>query len=57
MENSPVTFELNPTSGVPIYRQIVEQVVAMIIGGVLRQGVGLVAMGLVHYRRMTRQNA
>jgi GntR family transcriptional regulator len=38
MDESPVTFELNPNSGVPIYRQIVEQVGAMIVGGMLRQG-------------------
>lgn len=38
MDEPPFIFELNPNSGVPIYRQIVEQVVAMVVGGVLRQG-------------------
>jgi GntR family transcriptional regulator len=38
MGDSTVTFEINPTSGVPIYRQIVEQVLAMIAGGMLRSG-------------------
>lgn len=38
MAPSPVSFEINPASGVPIYRQIVEQVLAMIAGGVLREG-------------------
>jgi GntR family transcriptional regulator len=38
MGDSPISFEINPTSGVPIYRQIVEQVLAMIAGGVLREG-------------------
>ncbi len=38
MDESPITFELNPNSGVPIYRQIVEQVVAMAAGGLLRPG-------------------
>lgn len=34
----PTIFEINPTSGVPIYRQIVDQVLAMVAGGTLRQG-------------------
>lgn len=38
MGDSTVTFEINPTSGVPIYRQIVEQVLAMVAGGMLRKG-------------------
>jgi GntR family transcriptional regulator len=38
MRESPVIFELNPTSGVPIYRQIVDQVHAMVAGGLLRSG-------------------
>jgi GntR family transcriptional regulator len=38
MDESPIIFELNPNSGVPIYRQIVEQVLAMAVGGILRQG-------------------
>ena len=31
-------FEINPTSGVPIYRQIVDQVHALVAGGTLRAG-------------------
>jgi GntR family transcriptional regulator len=31
-------FEINPTSGVPIYRQIVDQVHALVAGGALRAG-------------------
>jgi GntR family transcriptional regulator len=31
-------FELHPTSGVPIYRQIVDQVRALVAGGQLRPG-------------------
>jgi GntR family transcriptional regulator len=38
MDESPIIFEINPNSGVPIYRQIVEQVVAMAAGGMLREG-------------------
>jgi GntR family transcriptional regulator len=38
MDESPIIFELNPTSGVPIYRQIVDQVLAMVVGGTLRSG-------------------
>ena len=38
MDEAPFIFEINPNSGVPIYRQIVEQVVAMAVGGLLRQG-------------------
>jgi GntR family transcriptional regulator len=38
MGGSAVTFEINPTSGVPIYRQIVDQVLAMVVGGVLKEG-------------------
>jgi GntR family transcriptional regulator len=38
MGSSPVVFELNPTSGVPIYRQIVDQVLAMVVGGTIREG-------------------
>jgi GntR family transcriptional regulator len=33
-----VHFEINPVSGVPIYRQIVDQVHASIAGGTLREG-------------------
>jgi GntR family transcriptional regulator len=38
MVEPPFIFELNPNSGVPIYRQIVDQVVAMVAVGTLRQG-------------------
>jgi len=38
MANDPTIFEINPTSGVPIYRQIVDQVLAMVAGGTLRRG-------------------
>ena len=38
MADDPTIFEINPTSGVPIYRQIVDQVLAMVAGGTLHQG-------------------
>ena len=38
MANAPLIFEINPASGVPIYRQIVDQVHALIAGGALREG-------------------
>src|SRR6478752_7586698 len=38
MADSPANFNINPTSGVPIYRQIVDQVHAMVAGGLLREG-------------------
>ncbi len=38
MAESAVTFEINPASGVPIYRQIVDQVLAMVAGGLLNAG-------------------
>ena len=38
MPDSPAIFEINPSSGVPIYRQIVDQVHAMVAGGLLREG-------------------
>ena len=38
MADSPVNFEINPNSGVPIYRQIVDQVHALVAGGLLREG-------------------
>src|SRR4029079_2493803 len=38
MADSPTYFEINPNSGVPIYRQIVDQVHAMVAGGLLREG-------------------
>jgi GntR family transcriptional regulator len=33
-----LSFEINPTSGVPIYRQIVDQVRALVVGGNLAPG-------------------
>lgn len=38
MAETPVIFEINPNSGVPIYRQIVDQVHAMVAGGTLLEG-------------------
>ena len=38
MAHSPANFEINPTSGVPIYRQIVDQVHALVAGGLLSEG-------------------
>ena len=38
MGTSPVSFEINPSNGVPSYRQIVEQVLALAAGGLLREG-------------------
>lgn len=38
MDNQPRQFELHPSSGTPIYRQIVEQVHAQIAGGHLEVG-------------------
>jgi GntR family transcriptional regulator len=38
MAQKIATFEINPTSGVPIYRQIVDQVHALVAGGSLAPG-------------------
>lgn len=38
MTETPAIFEINPNSGVPIYRQIVDQVHAMVAGSTLRSG-------------------
>lgn len=38
MAETPTIFEINPNSGVPIYRQIVDQVHAMVAGQTLRAG-------------------
>jgi GntR family transcriptional regulator len=38
MDADSVIFEISPTSGVPIYRQIVEQVFALLAGGLLKEG-------------------
>ncbi|MGD9634183.1 MAG: GntR family transcriptional regulator [Pirellulales bacterium] len=38
MPVTPISFEINPNSGVPIYRQLVDQVLAMSTSGTLRPG-------------------
>ncbi len=38
MADAITSFEINPTSGVPIYRQIVDQVHALVSGGNLAPG-------------------
>ncbi len=38
MANEPTLFEIHPSSGVPIYRQLIDQVHALIAGGRLREG-------------------
>jgi GntR family transcriptional regulator len=38
MGGTPTLFEINASSGVPIYRQIVDQVHAMVAGGLLKEG-------------------
>jgi GntR family transcriptional regulator len=38
MQLTPLQFEVHPSSGVPIYRQIMDQVRAMIAGGKLAPG-------------------
>jgi GntR family transcriptional regulator len=38
MPAGPAAFDINPNSGVPIYRQIVDQVLAMSTSGTLRPG-------------------
>lgn len=38
MHPDPQQFEIRPSSGVPIYRQIMEQVRAMVSGGILKSG-------------------
>jgi GntR family transcriptional regulator len=38
MAETPLIFGINATSGVPIYRQIVDQVHAMVAGGLLKHG-------------------
>ncbi len=34
----PIPFDINPNSGVPIYRQLIDQVYALVAGGRLREG-------------------
>lgn len=36
--SAPLPFAVQPSSGVPIYRQIAEQVEALVAGGALREG-------------------
>lgn len=38
MADSLIPFEIHPSSGVPIYRQLIDQVHALIAGGKLREG-------------------
>jgi GntR family transcriptional regulator len=41
MQSSRLSFSVSPSSGVPIYRQIIDQVNALIISGRLKPGDGL----------------
>ena len=38
MSGQPIPFEIHPSSGVPIYRQLVDQVYALLAGGNLAEG-------------------
>jgi len=38
MPDLPIQFEVHPSSGVPIYRQIMEQVLALVAGNHLKPG-------------------
>ena len=38
MSDQIVPFEIHPTSGMPIYRQLIDQVIALIAGGSLSEG-------------------
>ena len=38
MDSSLIPFEVHPSSGVPIYRQLIDQVHALIAGGKLQPG-------------------
>jgi len=38
MSGQPIPFEIHPSSGVPIYRQLVDQVYALLAGGHLCEG-------------------
>ena len=38
MQNSSLSFEIHPSSGVPIYRQIMDQIQAMVSSGRLTPG-------------------
>jgi len=38
MADPVIPFEIHPSSGVPIYRQLINQVLALVAGGKLREG-------------------
>jgi GntR family transcriptional regulator len=38
MTRPPVNFQIHPSSGVPIYRQIIDQVLALVTSGRLKPG-------------------
>ena|SRR5579872_2175546 len=38
MTRPPVNFQIHPSSGVPIYRQIIDQVLALVASGRLKPG-------------------
>ncbi|MCA8993033.1 MAG: GntR family transcriptional regulator [Planctomycetaceae bacterium] len=38
MQISPTRFAVHPSSGVPIYRQLIEQVLALIVSGQVKPG-------------------
>jgi len=38
MPTNPIPFEIHPSSGVPIYRQLIDQVQALIVGRKLKPG-------------------
>ncbi len=38
MSGPSITFDINPNSGVPIYRQLIDQVHALVAGGRLQEG-------------------
>ena len=41
MQSSELLFSVSPSSGVPIYRQIIDQVNALVVSGRLKPGDGL----------------
>ena len=41
MQSSELSFSVSPSSGVPIYRQIIDQVNALVVSGRLKPGDGL----------------
>ena len=38
MQTAELSFTVNPSSGVPIYRQIMDQVIAAVVGGRVKAG-------------------